>query len=397
MRVFTHSLIAAMLLLLLGSLDQGSAQTPGDFFKGRTIDLYIGYSVGGGYDVYARMIARHMGRHIPGNPTVIPKNMEGAGSIRLANWLYNVAPRDGTAFGTVSRGAPFDPLLGSPATQFDAREFNWIGSANNEVSVCVAWHATGIATFQDLLTRELVVGGSSAASDTDQFAKLLNALFGTKLRVATGYPGGNEINLAIERGEVGGRCGWSWSSVVATHKHWLDQKRIAVLIQTALTKHADLSDVPLIADLAKTEEQRQIVRLIFARQVMGRPFMAPPGVPPERADILRDAFMSTMKDPQFLADAESEARNHASLGCRYREAAQRGLRNTEGDGRQGRCDDQITRSCDGFHCAQPILASSPPCYGRLAMKSISTRAALASPVTPMHVRAGRLLGGKYDA
>src|SRR4051812_22191942 len=285
MRAIAHVSVAAMLLLACS--DRGSAQTPADFFKGRSIDLYIGYSVGGGYDVYARMIARHMGRHIPGNPTIIPKNMEGAGSIRLANWLYNVAPRDGTAFGTVSRGAPFDPLLGSPATQFDGREFTWIGSANNEVSVCV-----------------LVVGGSSAAADTDQFAKLLNALFGTKLKVATGYPGGNEINLAIERGEVGGRCGWSWSSVVATHKHWLEQNRIAVLIQTALSKHADLPDVPLITDLAKSEEQRQIIWLIFGRQVMGRPFMAPPGVPPERAIILRDAFMSTMKDPQFLADAE---------------------------------------------------------------------------------------------
>jgi tripartite-type tricarboxylate transporter receptor subunit TctC len=290
MRAFAHISIATM--LLLGPFDHGSAQTPADFFKGRTIDLYIGYSVGGGYDVYARLIARHMGRHIPGNPTIVPKNMEGAGSIRLANWLYNVAPRDGTAFGTVSRGAPFDPLLGAPATQFDAREFSWIGSANNEVSVCVAWHTTGIARFQDLLSKELVVGGSSMASDTDQFAKLINALFGTKLRIATGYPGGNEINLAIERGEVGGRCGWSWSSVVATHKHWLEQKRIAVLIQTALTRHADLP------------EERQIVWLIFARQVMGRPFMAPPGVPPERAQVLREAFMSTMKDPQFLAEAE---------------------------------------------------------------------------------------------
>jgi tripartite-type tricarboxylate transporter receptor subunit TctC len=168
----------------------------------------------------------------------------------------------------------------------------------------VAWHTTGIARFEDLLNKELVVGGSSTASDTDQFAKLLNALFGTKLRLATGYPGGNEINLAIERGEVGGRCGWSWSSVVATHKHWLEQNRIAVLIQTALTKHADLPDVPLIADLARTEQQRQIVQLIFARQVMGRPFMAPPGVPPERAQVLREAFMRTMKDPQFLADAD---------------------------------------------------------------------------------------------
>jgi tripartite-type tricarboxylate transporter receptor subunit TctC len=168
----------------------------------------------------------------------------------------------------------------------------------------VAWHTTGVARFEDLLSKELVVGGSSAASDTDQFAKLLNALFGTKLKVATGYPGGNEINLAIERGEVGGRCGWSWSSVVATHKHWLEQNRIAVLIQTALSKHADLPDVPLVTDLARSEEQRQIIWLIFARQVMGRPFMAPPGVPPERAIVLRDAFMTTMKDPQFLADAE---------------------------------------------------------------------------------------------
>ena len=302
MRAFAQTLITAALLST--PVGESHAQMPADFFKGRTVDLYIGYSVGGGYDVYARMVARHMGRHIPGNPTIVPKNMEGAGSIRLANWLYNVAPRDGTAFGTVSRGAPFDPLLGAPAAQFDAREFTWIGSANNEVSVCVAWHTTGIARFEDLLNKELVVGGSSTASDTDQFAKLLNALFGTKLRLATGYPGGNEINLAIERGEVGGRCGWSWSSVVATHKHWLEQNRIAVLIQTALTKHADLPDVPLIADLARTEQQRQIVQLIFARQVMGRPFMAPPGVPPERAQVLREAFMRTMKDPQFLADAD---------------------------------------------------------------------------------------------
>jgi tripartite-type tricarboxylate transporter receptor subunit TctC len=302
MRAFAQTLITAALLST--PVGESHAQMPADFFKGRTVDLYIGYSVGGGYDVYARMVARHMGRHIPGSPTIVPKNMEGAGSIRLANWLYNVAPRDGTAFGTVSRGAPFDPLLGAPAAQFDAREFTWIGSANNEVSVCVAWHTTGIARFEDLLSKELVVGGSSTASDTDQFAKLLNALLGTKLRLATGYPGGNEINLAIERGEVGGRCGWSWSSVVATHKHWLAQNRIAVLIQTALTKHADLPDVPLIADLARTEQQRQIVQLIFARQVMGRPFMAPPGVPPERALVLREAFMRTMKDPQFLADAD---------------------------------------------------------------------------------------------
>ena len=291
-------------IALLMSVGQIRAQSAAEFFKGRTVDLYIGYSVGGGYDVYGRLIAKHIGRHIPGNPTVIARNMEGAGSIRLANWLYNVAPKDGTAFGTVSRGAPFDPLLGSAAAQFDATRFAWVGSANNEVSVCVAWHTTGIAKLQDLMTKELVVGGSGAASDTDQFAKLINGLFGTKLRLVTGYPGGNEVNLAIERGEVGGRCGWSWSSVVATHKTWIEQNKISVLIQTALTKHADLPDVPLILDLAKTDEQRRIVRLIFARQVMGRPFMAPPGIPTDRVQALREAFMRMMKDAPFLADTE---------------------------------------------------------------------------------------------
>ena len=163
---------------------------------------------------------------------------------------------------------------------------------------------TGVARFDDLSTKELVVGGNSAAADTDQFAKLLNGLFGTRFRIATGYPGGNEINLAMERGEVGGRCGWSWSSVVATHKPWLEQKKIAILVQTALAKHVDLPDVPLVLDLARTDEQRAIIRLVFARQVMGRPFVAPPGIPADRVAVLRQAFMRTMKDPQFLADAE---------------------------------------------------------------------------------------------
>src|SRR5437867_4183492 len=170
-------LVATVVVMTAGP---GRAQT--EFFKGRAVDLYIGYSVGGGYDVYARLVAKHIGRHIPGSPTVVAKNMEGAGSIRLTNWLYNVAPRDGTAMGAVSRGAAFDPLLGSPATQFDATQFGWVGSANDEVSVCASWHTTGVTKFEHLLTRELVVGGSSTAADTDQFAKLLNGLFGTKLK-----------------------------------------------------------------------------------------------------------------------------------------------------------------------------------------------------------------------
>jgi tripartite-type tricarboxylate transporter receptor subunit TctC len=291
---------ATVLLLAAGS--SALAQSPADFYKGKNVDLYIGYSVGGAYDLYARMLARHMGKHIPGNPNVLPKNMEGAGSLRLANWLYNVAPKDGSAFAIIGRGTGFDPLLGNKAAQFDAAKYTWIGSANNEVSVCVAWHTSPIKKFEDMLTRELIVGGTSSSADTDQFPKITNGVLGTRMKVVTGYPGGNEVGLAMERGEVQGRCGWSWSSVKSTHQRSLDDKKFSILVQLALDKHPDLPDIPLIIDLAKTEEQRQILRLIFARQAMGRPFVAPPNLPPERAKALRDAFMATMQDKEFLAD-----------------------------------------------------------------------------------------------
>jgi tripartite-type tricarboxylate transporter receptor subunit TctC len=296
---------AAAVLAMLPAV--ACAQSVADFYKGRNVELYIGYSVGGGYDLYARMLARHIGKHIPGNPTVLPKNMEGAGSLRLTNWLYNVGAKDGTVFGAIGRGTGFDTLLGNKAAQFDAAKFSWIGSANNEVSICVAWHTSGITKFQDLLTRTLIVGGTSASADTDQFPKVTNGVLGTKMRVITGYPGGNEIGLAMERGEVQGRCGWSWSSVKSTHQKWYDEKKFHILVQLALEKHPDLPDVPLITDLATTEEARQILRLIFARQVMGRPFLAPPNIPRDRLDALRKAFVDTMKDKDFLADTEKAA------------------------------------------------------------------------------------------
>jgi tripartite-type tricarboxylate transporter receptor subunit TctC len=287
------------------SASAAAAQSPAEFYKGKNnVDLYIGYSVGGGYDVYARLLARHMGKHIPGNPTVVPKNMEGAGSLRLANWLYNVAPKDGSTFGIIGRGTGFDPLLGKKGAQFDATKYNWIGSANNEVSVCVAWHTTGITKIEELYGKELTVGGTGASADTDQFPRVTNGVLGTKFKVITGYPGGNDIGLAMERGEVMGRCGWSFSSVKSTHMNWLNEKKINLLVQLALKKHPELPNVPLIVDLAKSEEQKRILRIIFARQVMGRPFLAPPGVPEDRVAALRKAFMDTMQDKDFLAEAE---------------------------------------------------------------------------------------------
>ncbi len=286
------------------SIPMANAQSPAEFYKGKTIDMQIGYSVGGGYDLYARLVARHLGQHIPGNPTIVPKNMEGAGSLRLANWLYAAAPRDGASLGAMSRGAAFDPLLGQKGAQFDASKFGWIGSANDEVSVCVALPSSGITKFEDVLTRPLSIGSTGVGDDTYQFPAVINAALGTKFKIITGYPGGNDVTLALERGEVQGRCGWSWSSLKATRADWVADKKIIVLVQMSLSKHPDLPDVPLIMDFAKTDEQRQIFKLIFARQVMGRPYAAPPGTPKDRLAALRQAFADTMKDKEFLDDAD---------------------------------------------------------------------------------------------
>jgi len=302
-RRLTHVLATA--LFAIAPAAAGHAQSPADFYKGKNIDLMIGYSVGGGYDVYARVIARHLSKHIPGNPMVTPKNMDGAGSLRLANWLFNVAPKDGLVFGTIGRGTGFDALLGSKTAQFDGTKFNWIGSANDEVSVCVVWNGrTKITRFEDLLTNELTVGGTGAAADTDQFPRIINGVLGTRMKIITGYPGGNDVNLAMERGEVDGRCGWSWSSVESTRKSWVTDNKITILMQLSLKKHPDLPNVPLITELAKTDEQRQVLRLIFARQPLGRPYLAPPGVPQDRVDALRKAFMDTMADKEFRAEAD---------------------------------------------------------------------------------------------
>ncbi len=296
--------IACAAVLLLASLGNVAAQSPAEFYKGRNLDLYIGYSVGGAYDLYARVIGRHMGTHILGSPTLVPKNMEGAGSLRLANYLYRVAPQDGSALATIGRGIPFDPLLIGKGDQFDAQKFNWLGSANNEVSVCVAMKDSGITSFQDLFAKELTVGGTGTSADTDQFPRVMNGILGTHFKIVEGYPGGNDVVLAMERGEVAGRCGWSWSSVKSTHKSWIDDKRMIVLVQLSLTKHPEMPDVPLIMDFAKTDEQRQILKMIFARNVIGRPYLAPPNVPADRVAVLRKAFMDTMTDKDFLADAD---------------------------------------------------------------------------------------------
>jgi tripartite-type tricarboxylate transporter receptor subunit TctC len=281
-----------------------AAQTPAEFYKGKNVEIQVNVSVGGGYDLYARMLARHLGHHIPGNPTVIVGNMPGGGGMRLANWLYNVAPKDGTALGAATRAMAFEPLLGNKTAQYEGREFNYIASANDEVSVCVAWYTSGIKTFEEAQKKELVVASSGTSDDTYQYPALLNNMFGAKFKMVTGYPGGNDMNLAMERGETQGRCSIPWSTVKATRKFWIDEHKVNLLMQYSLGKHPDLPNVPLVMDLAKNDEQRTILKLIFGRQVMGRPFVAPPGLPKDRVDALRKAFADTMADPAFLAEAE---------------------------------------------------------------------------------------------
>jgi tripartite-type tricarboxylate transporter receptor subunit TctC len=295
--------LAVVVLFFLAS-SPGFAQTPAEFYRGKTVELYIAYSAGGGYDLYARMVARHLGRHIPGNPQVVPKNMEGAGGLRLANWLYQAAPRDGTVIGATSRNIAFEPLIGNKGAQYDSNQFTWLGSANDEVSTCVSWATSGVATIDDAMKKELVIGAIGTADDTYQYPRLLNNTIGTKFKIVPGYPGNNDISIALERGEVSGRCGWSWSSVKSTRMAWVQEKKINILVQVSLSKHPDLPNVPLIMDLAKSDEQRQMFRLIFARQVMGRPFQSTPGVPADRLHVLQTAFMDTMRDPAFLAEAE---------------------------------------------------------------------------------------------
>lgn len=295
--------------LFLMTLSMGFAAAPAraqsveEFYSDRVLELYIGFSVGGGYDAYGRLLARHIGKFLPGNPTVVVVNMDGAGSLKLANWLYNAAPRDGSVIGTVNRGVPFERLVGNrEMARFDATKFTWLGSANDEVTVCVAWERTGITSFDELYERELIVAGTGQAGD-DPLVRLIVGVLGARLRLVTGYAGANEANFAMERGEVDGRCAWSWSSVKSTRQHWLDNGNIEVLLQLGFRKHDDLPDVPLILDLARSEEELQIMRLALVRGVLGRPFLAPPDIPADRAAALRKAFAAAVADEEFLSEA----------------------------------------------------------------------------------------------
>ncbi len=298
----TRAALAAAGLMVL--ILPAKADAVADFYKGKRMEMLIGYSSGGGYDTYARMIANHWGKLIPGKPNMISRNVPGAGSMRLMNELYNIRPKDGSVVGTVSRGIVHEELWGTKGVKFKSADMTWIGSANDEVSVCVTWATAGLNTLDKFLKADVIVGGTGPGADTDAFPQVLNNVLGTKLKLVTGYPGGNDINLAMERGEVQGRCGWSWSSVVSTRANWLKDKKVDINLQLSMNKHPDLPNVPFILDLARDPRERKVLELIFARQAMGRPFVAPPKVPAERAAVLRSTFEAVLKDAGFLKAAD---------------------------------------------------------------------------------------------
>jgi tripartite-type tricarboxylate transporter receptor subunit TctC len=298
---------AVLVALAVFASAPARADVVAQFYAGKTLHLAIGYAPGGGYDLYARTLARHIGRHIPGAPTIVVQNMPGAGSLKAANFLYTIAPKDGTTFGGFSRGAYLDPLLGRGAgAQYEAAKFGWLGSISSEVGVCAFRSAAGIKSWADMRAKPFIIGSTGAGADADVFPTVLRKMFKLPMKVVAGYGSAAEVVVAIKRSEVDGRCGWSWSSLMSWNRDMFESRQIDVVLQLAARRLEELPDVPLITDIAEHPDHRSVLNLIVSRQTMARPYVAPPGVPPERLQALQRAFNATMTDPAFLADARRQ-------------------------------------------------------------------------------------------
>lgn len=276
------------------------AQSPEAFYRGRTVELYVGTDPGGGYDLYGRLVARYIGKHIPGAPALIVKNMPGAGHLRMANWVYSAAPRDGTVLAMAPQSIAIEQLLGTAGVQYDARRFSWIGRVAPVVEVTYTWHTSQTRTLADATQRETVMGGSGAASPTVFYLKALNQLAGTKFNVISAYPSNAETNLAMQRGEVEGGSK-AWASMKVDNADWLRDKKVNILVQYATSRDPDLPDVPLMMELGRTDAERRALNLFAMGNAMGRSVMATPDIAADRLAALQDAFVSTMKDEELVA------------------------------------------------------------------------------------------------
>jgi tripartite-type tricarboxylate transporter receptor subunit TctC len=299
-RISAAACLAVALLHMLGS--PASADDVEQFYQGKSIRVVIGHSAGGGYDLYARLLSKHLRKHIPGQPTIVPQTMTGAGGLRVTNYLYEAAPKDGTVIGTFSRSIPTIPLLTPPGT-VDARKFTWLGSMTGETSLCLTGGKSAVRTWQDMLSKPSIMGGQAVGTDSDIYARLYKNVLGAQIRIVSGYPGTPEITLAMERGEVDGICGLSWGTVKVSHPEWRKNKTVNFLLQAGLRADPDLPEVPFAMDVVKEPEKKQILYLHFAPQAMGRPFAAPPDIPADRKAALIKAFDNTMRDSELLAEA----------------------------------------------------------------------------------------------
>src|SRR5262245_44770668 len=304
--------ICAAALLATASASAAASQ---DILRGKDVTIYVGSGAGGPYDAYARLLARHLGRYLPGNPSIVVQNMPGASGRRLISFMINVAPKDGTAIALVQRGNAFEPLMGEAS--FDVEKIAWLGNANAETNVCMAWHSSPVRSIEDVRTRGMVVGSSGPASTDSIYPNVLNALHGMKIKVVEGYKSATETHIAMERGEVDGRCGISFDTLQALNADWLRDKKVRMLVQIGLDKLPELAGVPSVFDLATSEEQRQIWALWAAPLKMGRPFFAPPGMTAERVGTLRRAFDATVADPELRAEAARRgASSITSASCK---------------------------------------------------------------------------------
>ena len=304
---FCVRLVATAIAGLLAAAAVAAEQeTVEQFYKGKQVSVVVGSSAGGGYDTYARLLARHFGSALPGNPTVVVQNMSGAGSNRAAGYIYSVAPKDGTAIGAIFPGAVLQPLLSSVPVPHDPSKLIYLGSANNDVYVCYVRADAPVKTFQDVLSKELIIGASNPGATTYDLPLLLNSVLGAKFRIVTGYPGSREITLALDRGEVQGACGIGWTGIELMHPDWFAKDTVRVLVQLSTKGHSDLNkrNVPRAGEFARNEDERRVIELVFSQGIFGRPYVLPPGVPPERVAALRQAFVAALNDKVLRAEAD---------------------------------------------------------------------------------------------
>jgi tripartite-type tricarboxylate transporter receptor subunit TctC len=277
-----------------------------DFYRGKDLRLIISASVGGGYDIYARVVAKHLADHLPGHPAIVPQNMPAGGGLAAANHLYNVAERDGSVIAAIQNTVPFEPFFGNRQAQFDPLQLNWLGTPTTEVALYIVWHASKIRNLEDARTHAFIAGGAGAASTPVLYGRIFNDILGMKARFITGYPGQNEILLAMENGEVEAMPSPFWSSLKTSRPHWVPDRLVRVLFQYGTAPHPELKGVPFAADLLKSTDDKVLLKAAAAPLGLGRPFAAPPGVPADRLAALRQAFMATFADPAFVADCDKQ-------------------------------------------------------------------------------------------